>query len=386
MTKRSICVVTGSRADYGLLYWLLKELQDDPGTELQIVVTGAHLSPEFGETYRDIEADGFVIEAKVDALLSSDTPAGLAKSVGLGIIGFADVFQRLQPDVVVVLGDRYEVFAAAQAALFAKIPIAHIAGGDSTEGSFDEAMRHSITKMAHLHFVTNDLAARRVRQLGENPDQIINVGSPGIDYIKRLKLLSRVDVENQLGFKFCRQNLLITFHPATLEIQPPCEQLGELFKALDSFRAQDIGLMFTKPNSDTGSRTLIRMIDEYVARHEKGKAFTSLGQVVYLSVVAQVDAVVGNSSSGLYEVPSFCRPTVNIGQRQTGRLQASSVINCEPNAADIARSIREALSKDCAEVVNPYGDGNSSKRIASILKRVPDTKLFIKKHFFDLTS
>jgi len=386
MKKRKICVVTGSRADYGLLYWLLKELRDDPDIELQLAVTGMHLSPEFDETYREIEKDGFAIDAKIDTLLSSDTPVGLAKSVGLGVIGFADVFQRMQPDVVVLLGDRYEVFAAAQAALFAKITVAHIAGGDSTEGSFDEAIRHSITKMAHLHFVTNDLAARRVRQLGEDPKQIFNVGSPGIDYIKRLELLSREELESKLGFRFCRRNLLITFHPATLELQPPCDQLRDLFEAIDRFSAEDIGLLFTKPNSDTGSRALIRMIDDYVAQHNKGKAFTSLGRIIYLSVVAQVDAVIGNSSSGLYEVPSFCKPTVNIGQRQAGRLQALSVINCEPTAPEIERCIRLALSTDCAKTVNPYGDGNSSKRIASVLKAVPDPKVFIKKHFFDLTS
>jgi len=386
MKKRRICVITGSRADYGVLYWLLRELDDDPDIELQIAVTGMHLSPEFGETYREIEKDGFAIDAKIDTLLSSDTPVGVAKSVGLGVIGFADIFQRLKPDMVVLLGDRYEVFAAAQAALFATIPVAHIAGGDSTEGSFDEAIRHSITKMAHLHFVTNELAARRVLQLGENPDCVVNVGSPGVDYIKRVQLLDRADLESKLDFKFCSKNLLVTFHPATLEMQPPGDQLRELFEALDSFREEDIGLLFTKPNSDTGGRTIIRMIDDYVANHNKRRAFASLGQIVYLSLVGQVDVVVGNSSSGLYEVPSFCKPTVNIGQRQTGRLQASSVINCEPIAAEIVRSIQEALTKDCSGTVNPYGDGDSSRRIASILKEIPNPGVFIKKHFFDLTT
>jgi UDP-hydrolysing UDP-N-acetyl-D-glucosamine 2-epimerase len=384
MNKRNICVVTGSRADYGLLYWLMKDLQGDRDLQLQIAVTGMHLSPDFGDTYREIEADGFAIEVKVETVLSSDTPVGLAKSVGLGIIGFADAFQRLRPDVVVLLGDRYEIFAAAQAALFARIPIAHVAGGDSTEGSFDEAMRHSITKMAVLHFATNEVAAKRLSQLGEDPKRIFNVGSPGIDYIKRLPLLSREELGRRLDFQFRERNFLITFHAATLESQSAFEQLGELCKALDSFEAEDIGLLFTKPNSDTGNRALIQMIDSYVLGHEKAKAFTSLGQVVYLSLISQVNAMIGNSSSGLYEAPSFCKPTVNIGQRQKGRLQASSVINCEPNAAEIVQSIREALAKDCAQTVNPYGDGRSTERIISTLKEITDPRVLVKKHFFDL--
>jgi len=384
MNKRNICVVTGSRADYGLLYWLMKDLQSDRDLQLQIAVTGMHLSPDFGDTYREIEADGFTIEVKVETLLSSDTPVGLAKSVGLGIIGFADAFQRLRPDVVVLLGDRYEIFAAAQAALFARIPIAHVAGGDSTEGSFDEAMRHSITKMAVLHFATNEVAAKRLRQLGEDPKHIFNVGSTGIDYIKRLRLLSREELERRLNFQFRERNFLITFHPATLESQSASDQFGELCKALDSFEGEHIGLLFTKPNSDTGSRALIQMIESYALGHKKARAFTSLGQVVYLSLISQVNVIIGNSSSGLYEAPSFCKPTVNIGQRQKGRLQASSVINCEPTAAEIVQSIREALTKDCAQAVNPYGDGCSTERIVSTLKEIPDPRVFLKKHFFDL--
>ncbi|MDO8463824.1 MAG: UDP-N-acetylglucosamine 2-epimerase [Gallionella sp.] len=383
MSKRTICIVTGSRAEYGLLYWLMKEIQADLDLQLQIVATGMHMSPEFGLTYKTIEADGFAIDAKVEMLLSSDSPVGIAKSIGLGVIGFADALDRLKPDIMVLLGDRYEILAAAQAAMVARIPIAHIAGGDVTEGAFDEAIRHSITKMAHLHFVTNETSVRRVRQLGENPEHIFNVGSPGLDYIKRMQLLGRSELEEALNFKFMEKNLLVTFHPVTLETQPAEMQLQELLTALDSL-GENIGIIFTKPNSDTDGRTIIRLMDSYVATHPNAKAYTSLGQTRYLSVMAQVDAVVGNSSSGLYEAPSFGKPTVNIGDRQKGRLQASSVINCRQEAGAIAEAILQALASDCSGAVNPYGDGNSSVRIKDRLKQIVEPSALLKKHFFDL--
>jgi UDP-hydrolysing UDP-N-acetyl-D-glucosamine 2-epimerase len=383
MEKRKICVVTGSRAEYGLLSVVMKEIQKEPVFTLQVVVTGMHLSPEFGLTYTVVEKDGFAIDVKVEMLLSSDTPVGIAKSISLGVSGFADAFSGLAPDLVVLLGDRYEILAAAQAALVARIPIAHIAGGDTTEGAFDEAIRHSITKMAHLHFVTNDSAARRVCQLGENPEHIYSVGSPGIDAIKRAKLLDKKELEKELSFTFKQRNLLVTFHPVTLDAQPAAVQFRELLKALDSF-GDDVGLLFTKPNADTDGRVIIAMIDDYVTKRAHAKAFPSLGQIRYLSMIAQVDAVVGNSSSGLYEVPSFKKPTVNIGDRQKGRLQASSVINCQPVSIDILRAIKEAFSKDCSDVVNPYGNGDSAPKIVAALKAVPDYQALLKKHFFDL--
>lgn len=383
MPKRKICVVTGSRAEYGLLYWLMKEIQIDPKLELQIITTGMHLSPEFGLTYKVIEEDGFSINAKVEMLLSSDTPVGIAKSIGLGVIGFADALDRLRPDILVLLGDRYEILAAAQAAMVARIPIAHIAGGDATEGAFDEAIRHSITKMSHLHFVTNEIAHKRVCQLGENPEHVFNVGNPGIDQIKRLKLLNREELEASLGFRFKKRNLLITFHPVTLELQPSSKQFQELLDALDKF-GSDVGLIFTMPNADTDGRIIIRMIEEYVAMHLNARAYTSLGQLRYLSTVAQVDAVIGNSSSGLYEVPSFKKPTVNIGDRQKGRLQASSVINCPNDKESIIKAINEAVSKDCSDTVNPYGNGDSSQRIAAEIKNIENYKSLLKKHFYDL--
>jgi UDP-hydrolysing UDP-N-acetyl-D-glucosamine 2-epimerase len=381
MNKRKICVVTGTRAEYGLLYWLMKEIQADEDLQLQIIATGTHLSPEFGLTYKIIEADGFKIDEKVEMLLSSDTAVGITKSLGLATIGFADAYDRLKPDIVVLLGDRYEILAAAQAALITGLPIAHIAGGDTTEGAFDEAIRHSISKMAHIHFVTNELSAQRVRQLGENPQYIFNVGSPGIDYIKRVQLLNRSDLEKELEFRFQDKNLLVTFHPVTLDSVSSTEQLAELLTALDSL-GNGMGVIFTKANADTQGRSINQMIDNYVSLHPETKAYTSLGQVRYLSVISQVDVVVGNSSSGLYEVPSFGKPTVNIGDRQKGRLQAASVVNCEAEASEIIQAITYAFDMDCSNVQNPYGEGNSSIGMLSVLKNIPDYRALLKKQFF----
>ena len=383
MIRRKICVVTGSRAEYGLLSVVMRAIKDEPAFTLQVVATGMHLAQQFGLTWKEIEADGFGIDAKVDMQLTTDTSAGITRSLGLAVMGFADTFDRLQPDLVVLLGDRYEILAAAQAALIAKIPVAHIAGGDTTEGAFDEAIRHSITKMAHLHFVTNEPAARRVRQLGENPAHIHTVGSPGIDVIRKVTLLDRPSLERELGFRFLERNLLVTFHPVTLDERSSGDQFRDLLTAIDRLGA-GVGAIFTMPNADPDGKAIIDMINGYVATRPRAKAFASLGQVRYLSAVAQVDAVVGNSSSGLYEVPSFKKPTVNIGDRQKGRLQASSVINCRPDAGDIERAIREAFVKDCSGAVNPYGNGDSAGRIVRELKNVPDYRKLLKKKFYDL--
>lgn len=385
MNKKKICVVTGTRAEYGLLFWLLKELQDAPEFDLQIIATGAHLSPEFGLTYKDIEADGFEIHEKVEMLLSSDTPVGIAKSIGLATIGLAEALARLKPDILVLLGDRYEILAAAQAALVARIPVAHILGGDTTEGAFDEAIRHSITKMAHLHFVSNTYSAQRVRQLGENPQYIFNVGSPGLDYIQRLRMLGREELEEELEFRFREKNLLLTFHPATLDTGEPVEQFCEVLKALDELnRELDLGLIFTRPNADNHGRALSKLLDEYCASRDNTRVFTSLGQMRYLSLIPQVDVVVGNSSSGILEVPSFKKPTVNIGNRQKGRLQSTSVINCPPQAKKIKEAVISAFAMDCSNCLNPYGDGESSKRILGIIKCIEDYTALMQKHFFDL--
>ena len=382
-SQRKICVVTGTRAEYGMLYWLLREIGSDSEIELQIIATGMHLSPEFGLTYKVIEKDGFKIDYKVEMLLSSDTPVGIAKSMGLGVIGFADAYSQLKPDLIVLLGDRFEILAAAQAALVAKIPIAHLVGGDTTEGAFDEAIRHSITKMSHLHFVTNELSAKRVRQMGENPEHVFTVGSPGLDWIEKVKLLNKTDLEKALNFELREKNLLITFHPVTLEHASSSLQFQELLNALHSLN-DDVGFIITMPNADTEGRYLIKMIERFVATYPQAKAFTSLGQVLYLSTMAHVDAVVGNSSSGLYEAPSFKIPTVNIGDRQKGRLRATSVIDCEPHANLISNAIQEAFTKDCSAITNPYGDGHSSERIISIIKSFSDYQELLKKRFYEM--
>lgn len=379
--KRRICIVTGSRAEYGLLYWLMKDIQSDPDLDLQVIATGMHLSPEFGLTYRVIEEDGFTIDRKVEMLLSSDTPVGITKSIGLGVIGFADALAELRPDILVLLGDRFEILAAAQAALIARIPVAHIAGGDITEGAFDESIRHAITKMAHLHFVTNPEAERRVRQMGENPAHVHSVGSPGIDYVRRFMPLTRAELEHELDFHFRRRNLLVTFHPVTLAEGSSLPQLHELFAALEGL-GPDYGILFTLPNADTEGRAMIAEIESFAAAHDNTRAYASLGQLRYLSLMSAVDAVVGNSSSGLYEAPTLKKPTVDIGDRQKGRLAAASVIHCPPERAAIAAAIGKALALDCGDVVNPYGDGHSSARIVATLKNLAAPEALLRKPFF----
>ncbi len=384
---RKICVVTGTRAEYGLLRWVMQNIRDDVGLTLQTIATGMHLSPEFGLTYREIENDGFQIDRMVEMLTSSDTPVGIAKSMGLGLIGFADALSQLRPDLMVVLGDRFEIFSAVSAALVARIPVAHLHGGETTEGAFDEALRHSITKMSHLHFVAAEEYRQRVIQLGESPERVFLVGGLGIDNIKRLKLLDRVALENSLDFKFGQRNLLITFHPVTLETATDEAQMTELLAALAVL--EDTQLIFTMPNADTGGRKLIAMVNDFVALHHNAKAYTSLGQLRYLSCVAQVDGVVGNSSSGLAEVPSFKKGTINIGDRQRGRLQASSVIQCDPTRQSIGAAIQALYSplfqSSLNYVRNPYGDGGASEKVLAIIRHTALEGLE-KKSFHDLPT
>lgn len=383
--KRKICIITGTRADYGLLRWVMQGIKDDADLSLQIIATGMHLSPEFGLTYKAIEADGFEIAHKIEMLTSSDTPGGIAKSMGLGMIGFADALKELNPDLMVVLGDRFEIFAAAATALVARIPVAHLHGGETTEGVFDEALRHSITKMSHFHFVAADEYKQRVIQLGEKPEHVFLVGGLGVDNIKRLKLLGRKSLEADLGFKFGKKNLLITFHPVTLENSSATSQMEALLAALAQLK--DTQLIFTMPNADTDGRTLIKMVEQFASQHANAHAFTSLGQLRYLSCIAQVDGVVGNSSSGLVEVPSFKKGTINIGERQRGRLQASSVINCHPPQESIADAIKTLYSPtfqvDLSRVINPYGEGGASEKVVDKLKSV-DIENIVKKVFYDL--
>jgi UDP-N-acetylglucosamine 2-epimerase (non-hydrolysing)/GDP/UDP-N,N'-diacetylbacillosamine 2-epimerase (hydrolysing) len=370
------------------MYWLLHDLREADDLELQLVVTGMHLSPEFGLTVRQIEADGFVVARRVEMLLSSDTPGGVARSIGLGVIGMSDAFEALRPDVVVVLGDRFEILAAAQACLVHNIPLAHIAGGDTTEGAFDESIRHAITKMAHLHLVTTEDAARRVRQLGENPAHVHVVGSPGLDHLKRQPLLDREALAASLGSRLGAHNLLVTFHPVTLEPGEGTRQFGELSAVLDDVLTDpglvgdDTVVWCTRPNADTGGRALIAALDAWAARHpERVRVHTSLGQLRYLSLMAQSALVIGNSSSGLYEAPSFRVPTIDIGDRQRGRLAAPSVIRCGPERDAIHAALHQAVGLDCSAVVNPYGDGATSPRILALLRAMPSAATLLKKHF-----
>lgn len=381
---RKICVITGTRAEYGLLRWVMQGIKDDSELTLQIIATGMHLSPEFGLTYREIEQDGFQIDRKIEMLTSSDTPVGIAKSMGLGLIGFADALNELKPHLIVVLGDRFEIFAAASVALVARIPVAHVHGGEATEGLIDEAIRHSITKMSHLHFVAAEEYRQRVIQLGEQPERVFLVGGLGIDNIKRLELLDRAELEASLNFRLGQKNLLITFHPVTLETASAAGQMAELLAALAELK--DTQLIFTLPNADTDGRELIRMVEQFATQHPNARAYSSLGQLRYLSCIAHVDGVVGNSSSGLLEVPSFKKGTINIGDRQRGRLQAASVINCEPTRQSIAVALLRLYDADfqasLRQVLNPYGEGGASEKITTAIKSVALDDV-LKKRFYD---
>lgn len=385
MNKRKICVVTGTRAEYGLLYWLMKEIQADDALELQLVVTGMHLSPEFGLTYKQIEKDGFRVDEKIEMLVSADTPSAIAKSLGLGTIGFADTFARLQPDILVLLGDRFEAMAAAQTAMIHRIPIAHISGGEITEGVIDESIRHAITKMSHLHFTANEDYKQRVIQLGEQPYMVFNVGDPGVENIKKMRYISKKELVEYIGLSLT-EFFLITFHPSTLEDKTSEQQITNLLCALDQF--PNYQLIFTKSNADTNGRRINELIDEYVAKNKtRAKAFVSLGQLRYLSALKQCSAVIGNSSSGIVEAPVFAKPTVNIGDRQKGRLKASSIIDCEPTVHSIVESISRALSDDFQKSLTrvdlKYDGSEVSKKIKEILKNSSLDNI-LKKSFYDV--
>ena len=385
MNKIKICVVTGTRAEYGLLYWLMKEIEADKELQLQLIVTGMHLSSEFGLTYKEIEKE-FKIDKKIEMLLSSDTSIGISKSMGLAQISFAEAYEELKPNIVVVLGDRYEIFSATSAAMIAKIPVAHLHGGETTEGAFDESIRHSITKMSHLHFTATDEYKNRVIQLGEHPSRVFDVGGMGIENIKRLKLLTKDEFEESIEFKLNKKNILVTFHPVTLENSTAKEQFQELLDAIDEL--EETNIIFTKANSDTDGRVINQMIDEYVSKNSyKSIGFTSLGQLRYLSALQFVDAVVGNSSSGLTEAPSFKIGTINIGDRQKGRIKAESVIDCKSDKVSILEAFDKLYSVEfqnsLSNIKNPYGDGCASQKIVEVLKNV-NLGNILKKSFYDL--
>lgn len=384
---KKVCVVTGTRAEYGLLKPLINVLNDDSCFEFQIIATGTHLSPEFGNTYEIIEKDGFVIDEKLEILMSSDTPTGIVKSMGLAVMGFGECYQRLKPDMVLLLGDRYETFAAASAATVFNIPIIHLYGGETTEGAFDEAFRHSITKMSHIHFTSTEAFRKRVIQLGEAPDTVFNIGAIGIENIKHIELLSKLELEKSIDFKLDKKFALITFHPVTMEHSTSEEQFGELLSALTEL--DEFKLIFTKSNSDTDGRIINQMIDRFVAENPNiACGFTSLGQLRYLSAMHYASLVIGNSSSGLIEAPSMHVPTINIGDRQKGRVKAESVLDCLPEKGQILEACKRALQPDFQEklihIDNPYEGKNTSEAFIRILNKLLLTDINLKKKFYDL--
>lgn len=384
---KNLCAVTGTRAEYGLLRPLMKRILSDGQLHMQLVVTGMHLCPEFGLTAGEIEADGFSIQEKIEIILSSDTHVGMTKSMGLALVSFAEYFAREKPDMLILLGDRYEIFACACAAAMAGIPIAHLYGGDTTEGAMDEFLRHSITKMSYLHFPSNLLSRRRVIQLGENPDRVFNFGALSVENILNMPLLCKAELEKKLAFSLERDYALVTFHPTTMEDETAKEQVEALLSALEQF--ESMKFIFTKANSDVGGRMINRLIEDYVKTRENCIAVASLGIVNYLSAMKYAKAVIGNSSSGLYEAPSFHIPTIDIGDRQKGRVKADSVIHCEPDARAIVGAMHKAFSKQWQAVaentVSPFGDGDTSRKIVATIKEfLFEKKIDLKKKFYGI--
>ena len=387
---RKICVVTGTRAEYGLLQRLMGEIRADKDLQLQIVATGMHLSAEFGLTYKEIEKDGFTINWRIPIIDDDDTDDSVTtiKSMAKALNGFADAFNMLKPDIVVVLGDRYEILAAAEAALIERIPIAHIHGGEITEGAFDDAIRHSITKMSHLHFTSTEEYRKRVIQLGEQPDRVFYVGALGVQNIKTMALLAQSEIENEIGFLIDKHTLLVTYHPVTLGDRSAMKDIADLLTALDS--RKDLRIIFTMPNSDAGGRAMADAIDSFVSSHpDRAKSFRSLGVKRYLSVMKYVAAVVGNSSSGVLEAPSLGVPTLNIGDRQHGRIAAESVLNCAPDTESILAGLEEVLSKNIQELAvsvrNPYEKEHTAEEIFKVISTYP-LEALKTKHFYDIRS
>ncbi len=384
--KKKVSILTATRAEYGLLKPLIQKLNLVKEFDVRVVVTGAHLSPEFGLTYREIEKDGIILDKKIEMLLSSDTPVAISKSMGLAMISFADYFNELKPDLLVLLGDRYETLAVATVAMNQRIPIAHLYGGETTEGAVDESFRHSITKMSYLHFTSTEVYRNRVIQLGEAPERVFCVGALGIENILNEKLMSKSELEESINFKLDKPYAVVSFHPVTLEDNKSQEQVKALLDACESFK--DMIFLFTKANADTSGRIINQMIDDFVEKNKNAIAFTSLGMLRYLSALKYCAMVLGNSSSGLIEAPSFGVPTINIGDRQRGRVQADSVINCAPFGESIKEAIclarTEEFRKKANQTVNPYGDGTTSEKIVEVIKEfILNDKIDIKKKFYD---
>lgn len=385
---KRIGIMTGTRAEYGLLKPLMQEINKDNDLELYLIVSGMHLSPEFGMTYKEIEEDGFQINAKVEMLLSSDSPAGISKSIGLGVIGFADEFQRADLDMLILLGDRYEALSAAISAMVMRIPIAHLHGGELTEGAIDEGIRHSITKMSYLHFTSTEEYRRRVIQLGENPERVFCVGAIGVENIKKINLMTKEELERSIHFEIDENTVIVTYHPVTLENNTVEEQFLNLLEVLD--RNPKIRMIFTKANADTNGRIVNELIDKYAAQNsERACAFMSLGQKRYLSALKYCRIVIGNSSSGIIEAPSFGKPIINIGDRQKGRICADSVINCGYTQQEIQRAMETALTEEFENKArncrNPYEKENTAANIISVIKDyLLNDKIKLKKGFYDI--
>lgn len=382
--NKKVAVFTGTRAEYGLLYWLLKDIQNDSNLTLQLIVSGMHLSPDFGYTYKKIEEDGFKIDEKIEILLSSDSSVGIAKSMGLGVLGFADSLSRLKPDVLVILGDRFEALAAAQTAMILRIPIFHLHGGEITEGAYDDAIRHAITKLSYLHGTSTEEYRQRVIQLGESPGRVKNIGAIGLDHLRRSSFMNVSELGESLNFNIDRPYFLVTYHPVTLGDELPERSFNEILRALDYF--PDYQVILTYPNADDGGRRIIPIIEQYAKNNsDRVIAIQSLGQIRYLSAVKHATAVIGNSSSGIIEVPAFDTPTVNIGMRQKGRLSAKSVLHCEPYEESIvdaiSNAIRKIYKKDGKPIINPYGQGDSSSQVIEMIKSLQFEQC---KVFFDL--
>lgn len=383
---RKIAVITGTRAEYGLLYWIIKGIHEDSELELQLIVTGMHLSPEFGLTVKEIEKDGFPIAERVEILLSSDTETAIATSMGIGMIGFAKAYERLKPELLLVLGDRFEILSAVAAAIPFRVPVAHIHGGESTEGAMDELFRHAITKMSHIHFAATEIYRKRIIQMGENPDNVFCFGAPGLDNIYKLQLMGKEELCNELDIPSDKKIGVVTYHPVTLEKDTADVHISEILKALKKF--PDIFWFFTLPNADTGGRIIIKRIKDFANENGSCKVFASLGQVKYLSLLKNADIMVGNSSSGLVEAPYFELPVVNIGERQKGRIKAKNVIDVISSEKEISNAIYKGISMEFKNSIkgidNPYGFGNASERILNVLKTVRLGENMIKKKFYEL--
>ena len=383
--RRKVAVVTSTRADYGLLRWPMRAIAASARLELQLIVTGTHLAPGFGMTQDEIERDGFTVDARIEMLLDSDSAAGTSHSMALALSGMADVLERLAPDLVMVLGDRFEILAVAAATLIARRPLCHIAGGDVTEGAYDDAMRHAISKMAHLHFPTNEYSARLLEQMGEAPHTVHCVGNPALDAIAQVETLTRDEFFARVGLVPRARNILFTYHPVTLADEPGGAEIARVLAGLDLL-GPEVGILVTGSNADTGHGPIRRAINEFVSSRAHVHYVESLGQMLYFNALRRVDAVVGNSSSGLLEAPSFSVPTVNIGPRQDGRLRAASVRDCAPQADAIARAVAAAFASDCTAVVNPYGDGHASVRIVAVLEGMDSPARLLHKKFHRIAA